>query len=132
MEFYFPDQHSDIRRLPPEQVRILDLQAEPYPDGQRVHVNLEITPFEKRPHLEVSLNDAQGNEVGSVGIVEPMSWRLEFTMHIRGDPNAGLYTLLVRLYYPEMDLEGLEVDTSVNDQQDTDQCRLTFEIPPTM
>lgn len=132
MEFYFPDQHPDIRRLPPEQVRILDLQAEPYPDGQRVHVNLEITPFEKRPHLEVTLSDAQGNEVGSVSIVEPMSWRLEFTMHIRGYPNAGLYTLLVRLYYPEMDLEGLEVDTSVNDQQDTDQCRLTFEIPPTM
>jgi hypothetical protein len=65
-----------------------------------LRVNIEITPFQKRPYIEVILNDSAGAEVASTSIVEPMSWKLEFTMHIRGELNNP-YTLNARLYYPD-------------------------------
>ena len=33
-------------------------------------------------------------------IVEPMGWKLEFTMHIRGELNNP-YTLEAKLFYPD-------------------------------
>jgi hypothetical protein len=46
MDFFFPDDLTP--RLPPEETHILDLRAEPYPDRGRVHVNMEIMPFQTR------------------------------------------------------------------------------------
>ncbi|MGE5774588.1 MAG: hypothetical protein ACM33V_00115 [Chloroflexota bacterium] len=86
--------------MTPEETRITSLSAEPYPDGYRLRVNLEMTPFQKRPYLEVILKDASGDEVASSSIVEPMSWKIEFTMHIRGDLNNP-YTLEASLFYPD-------------------------------
>ena len=65
-----------------------------------MRVNVEVTPFQKRPYIEVILQDANGDEVASTSIVEPLSWKLEFTMHIRGQLKNP-YTLNARLYYPE-------------------------------
>jgi hypothetical protein len=65
-----------------------------------LRVNIEITPFQKRPYIEVVLNDSAGDEVASTSIVEPLAWKLEFTMHIRGELNNP-YTVSARLYYPE-------------------------------
>jgi len=98
MEFFFPE--DNLTRAVPEETRINSLTAQPYPDGRRLRVNLEITPFQQRPYIEVILNDANGHESASASLVEPMSWKLEFTMHIRGELNNP-YTLLARLYYPE-------------------------------
>ena len=98
MDFFFPE--DNLNRMTPEETRITDLSAEPYPDGYRVRVNVQITPFQKRPHIEVTLKDATGNEIASTSIVEPMSWKLEFTMHIRGELNNP-YTLDAKLYYPD-------------------------------
>ncbi len=130
MEFFLPDQQDpNLKRLPPEQVRILALQAEPYPDGRRVRVTLEITPFETRPHLEVTLRDPQGAEVSTVSLVEPMSWSLEFTMHLRGAQAVGEYTLLARLFYPPpLDLEHPRPITL--DAPDTDRREITIHIAP--
>ena len=71
-----------------------------YPDGYRVRVNIEVTPFQKRPHVEVTLTDSIGDEIASTTIVEPLSWKLEFTMHIRGELNNP-YTLEAKLFYPD-------------------------------
>ena len=86
--------------MTPEETRITSLTAEPYPDGYRLHVNIEMTPFQKRPHLEVILKDASDDEVASSSIVEPMSWKIEFTMHIRGELKNP-YTLEAGLFYPD-------------------------------
>lgn len=100
MEFFFPDDLAP--RAVPEETRILVLHAEPYPDRWRVHVNLEMTPFQTRPHVDVTLTDSDGLEVATTSLVEPMSWKLEFTLHVRGkeDP-AGSYHLTACLYYPD-------------------------------
>ena len=98
MEFFFPE--DNLTRAVPEETKIAALSAQPYPDGRRLHVNLEVTPFQKRPYIEVTLQNADGDEVASTNIVEPMSWKLEFTMHLRGELK-NLYTLNARLYYPD-------------------------------
>ncbi len=100
MDFFFPD--DLLSRAAPEETRITDLRAEPYPDRGRVRVNIEITPFQTRPHVDVTLTDLDGIEVAATSLVEPMSWKLEFTLHVRGkaDP-AGGYRLEARLYYPD-------------------------------
>lgn len=98
MDFFFPE--DNLNRMTPEETRIKTLSAEPYPDGYRLHVNIEITPFQKRPHVEVLLSDADGKEIGSTTLIEPMSWKIEFTMHIRGELNNP-YTVEAKLFYPD-------------------------------
>ena len=99
MEFFFPE--DNLQRTPPEETEILFLTAEPYPDGQRVRVNIEMSPFAKRPHLEVTLTDSQGQTVSTASFVEPMNWKLEFTLHIRTQPAEGDLALETRLFYPD-------------------------------
>ena len=98
MEFFFPEDNLD--RMTPEETRITSLSAEPYPDGCRLHVNIEMTPFQQRPHIDVTLKDGNGNEDQTTNIVEPMSWKIEFTMHIRGEL-TNPYTLSAKLFYPD-------------------------------
>jgi len=98
MDFFFPE--DNLNRMTPAETSITSLSAKPYPDGYRLHVNIEMTPFQTRPHLEVLLNDADGNEIASTTIVEPLNWKIEFTMHIRGELNNP-YTLSAKLYYPD-------------------------------
>ena len=100
MDFFFPDDLTP--RLSPEETRITDLRAEPYPDRGRVRVNMEITPFQTRPHVDIVMTDSDGNEVVATSFVEPMTWKLEFTLHVRGEADpAGGYRLEARLYYPD-------------------------------
>lgn len=101
MEFILPqfDQGAP-KRATPQETEITRLAVTPYEDGYRIRVNLEITPFEERPSIELTLNDAQGEEVASTSILEPMGWKLEFTLHIRGEL-CNPYTLSARLYYPD-------------------------------
>lgn len=98
MDFFFPE--DDLQRMTPEETHITSLTAEPYPDGERVRVNLEITPFQTRPYIEILMTDAGGSEVATASIVEPMAWKLEFTMHLRGAKN-GPFIVEAKLFYPE-------------------------------
>jgi hypothetical protein len=103
MDFYLSQANSDgdaSNRAAPEETKILQLSAQPYPDGYRLRVDMEMTPFQKRPCIEVTLSDAEGEEVASTNIVEPLGWKLEFTMHIRGELHNP-YTLNARLYYSD-------------------------------
>ena len=98
MDFFFPE--DNLQRMTPEETHITSLSAEPYPDGYRLRVNIEVTPFQKRPYLEVTLSDADGEEIASSSIVEPLTWKLEFTMHIRGELKNP-YTIEAKLFYPD-------------------------------
>ncbi|MCJ7432661.1 MAG: hypothetical protein MUO77_04160, partial [Anaerolineales bacterium] len=61
------------------------------------------TPFQKRPCIEVVLFNGDGDEVASTSIVEPVSWKLEFTMHLRGEQreHRNPYTAEAKLFYPD-------------------------------
>lgn len=88
-------------RATPEETSILSMGAKPYSDGYRLRVHIEITPFQKQPYVEILLINAEGEEVASTNIIEPMGWKLEFTMHLREEELKNPYTLQATLYYPD-------------------------------
>ena len=98
MDFFFPE--DNLNRTTPEETHITSLSAEPYPDGYRLHVFIEMTAFQTRPHIDVKLTDCDGDEVSSTSIVEPLNFKVTFTMHIRGELKNP-YTLEARLFYPD-------------------------------
>jgi len=123
MDFFFPE--DNLNRMTPEETHITALSAKPYSDGYRLLVNIEMTPFQTRPHLEVLLNDADGNEIASTTVVEPLNWKIEFTMHIRGELNNP-YTLSAKLYYPDGPSKEPQTFTfDVTPPQPTDQTAST-------
>lgn len=101
--------------LPPQEVRILALRAEPWPeDSRRVRIHLDVTPFIERPNLEISIQDHDGHEVSSISIIESIETNITFTMHIRSPEVSGVYTLAAGIYYP--------------DHGTVDQNSISFEI----
>lgn len=108
MEFFFDDPNET--RLPPEDVRIRDLRCEPWPDGRRIKVNLEVDPTQQRPSVELTILNPQGAVSTSTSILESMSRKMEVNMHLRGDIGAGYYSLQAMLFFaslPEAESETL-------------------------
>jgi hypothetical protein len=89
--------------LPPKEVRILDLRAEPWPDEtRRVRIHLETTPFLERPYMEINITDARDEVVSNIHIIESIDDKMTFTMHIRGTDLGGTFTLTAAISYPEI------------------------------
>jgi hypothetical protein len=87
--------------LPPKEVRITELSAEPWPDGHRVRVNLVLTPFLERPNIEVIITGEDQLEAAAIHIIETIDERMNFTMHLRSKEPRGTYTLTASLNYPD-------------------------------
>jgi hypothetical protein len=104
--FFFPELNpaeQGIVPVPPEEMRFLELRAEPVIDDGplRLRVYVEVTAFQKRPYIEVALLDANGDELASASVIEPMQRKNVFTMHIRSGQKSGKFSLHARMYYPE-------------------------------
>jgi hypothetical protein len=130
MDIFFQDP-SEVP-LPPEEVRIRSLRAEPWPDGQRVRVSFEVDPFQKRPNAEIRITDQQDRELASVSVIETMVRKMEFTMHLRGgSQKEGEYHLAATLYYAK----PIEVENQENQEEPpaqeievVDRASTTFRI----
>ena len=103
--------------LPPSEVRILALSAEPWPDGRRLSVAIETAPFQQRPNLHIGVYDSDGQEVASAGAMQIRERQIELTIHLRRDETKGQYQVSAYLAYADPGL-GL-----------VDQAQTTFEIP---
>jgi hypothetical protein len=99
MDIFFQDP-SEVP-LPPAEVRIRELKAEPWPDGRRVRVYFEVDPYQRRPNADLTIHDAGGREIAAVSIIEPMDRKMELTMHLRGSRPEGALTLRAVLFYSE-------------------------------
>jgi hypothetical protein len=133
MDLFFADP-SEVP-LPPAEVRIQALKVDPYPDGRRLRVLLELDPFQKRPNADLILLDADGDELSSVYIIQSMTRRMELVMHLRR-PASGLLTLQVELYYGSLPepVTGEAGPASAAgpfeiERQVVDTRQVTFEIP---
>jgi hypothetical protein len=103
MDIFFHDP-SDVP-LPPDEVRIRSFQAAVWPDNRRVRIKLELTPFQRRPHGEVTIKDQDGGEVASFSIVEAITPRLDFTVHLRSGRTSGRFTASAVIFYLEEEQE---------------------------
>jgi len=88
--------------LPPEKVRFRELRVEAWPEGDKIRVHLQITPFTKPPDLEAILFDSSGNELSSVNVIENIDFNLVFTMHIRYPSTDHKYTLTGKISYEDI------------------------------
>lgn len=99
MDIFFSD--PTAIPLPPDEVRVKELRAEPWPDKRRVRVYLEITPFQQRPNGNITIIDAAGEEVASVSFIETIDPKMEFTIHLRRQETSGEYSVSATLFYEE-------------------------------
>jgi hypothetical protein len=128
MDLFFQDP-SEIP-LSPEEVRFLALRGEPYPDGKRVRVYVELKPFQKRPSLELTIFNADGRQVAQARVIESMIRKLEMTLHLRESQPGGVYTIQALLYY-EAPLEAEEVPAAkqLPPPLNVDCCQASFILP---
>ena len=131
MEIFFND--PEDLPVPPEEVRIRELTAKAYPDGRRVRVYLEITPFQQAPDAEVNILNADDLLMASVSVIETMDPKMEMTLHLPASTPPGVYRLLTKVFYradieePENDEEPVE-HLSLPEIQVVDQSETPFEI----
>lgn len=134
MDIFLQDPSAIPR--PPEEVRIIALKATPWPDGRRVRVSLEITPFQQKPNGELVIIDQGGEEVASLAIIETITPRMEFTIHLKREKPSGVYTALATIYYlpagPDLQAPPLKQNQEVELSTEhlvVDRREVEFEIP---
>jgi hypothetical protein len=100
MDIFFNDP-NDVP-LTPDQIKVRELEAAPNEDGSRVLVRFEITPFQQRPNIEISVLNTAGREVASLSVVEAIENRMDFTLHMRQPQPPGSYTLSMQVFYTDL------------------------------
>ena len=110
MQFFLDD--PEVNRLPPVETHLTDLHAEWASNSHLLRVTLDLTPFQRPPYVEIELTDGSGQVIASTSIIEPVVWKLELNLHMRGNfpDNVNIngsssqpeYTLLAILSYPEL------------------------------
>lgn len=129
MDLFFLD--PDEVPLPPNEVRIRELNAEPWPDGKRVRISIEVDPFQKRPNIDILITNQLGKPVAVASIIESMTKKMEITMHLRGAPLAGHYHVRAELYYQQKaESESLEATPPIITQVDLAETIFTIENRP--
>ena len=128
MEIFFQD--PDDVPVGPEEVRIRKLTATPYPDGRRVRVYLEITPFLQKPDAEMRIMSLDRQEMAHVSIIETIDPKMELTLHMPASTTPGKYYLEAMVFYrpPEAETEAA-VPPAAADRTVVDQSQLEFHIP---
>ena len=81
------------------EVRINQLGLFIYPDGRRLAVGFDITPFLERPSIEVNIYNSRGESAGSLNVIETLETNFNLTMHLRDRAPTELYTIEAELYY---------------------------------
>jgi hypothetical protein len=109
MDIFFQDP-SDIP-LPPEEIRIRELRAEPLPDQRRVRLFIEITPFQKKPNLDIKILTTPGEEAASLSIIEAIDRKMEFTVHIKRVSPSGEYIASLEVYYFEGEFSTIDPES---------------------
>ena len=92
---------SDLPR-PPEEVQIRAIDIDPYPDGQRLRVLIELTPFLESPDLSVRVLNNQGKEAADLSIVGAHQQSLGLTIHLRGPYSQDPYTIDATVLYEDL------------------------------
>ena len=128
MDIFFQDPNET--RLPPEEVRLRTVRITPQPGGERVKIYLELTPFMKRPNLNVIIRDASGEECAHTSILETMLPKMEFTLHLRNPRGGSEYSVETVLYYQQMPAPSeTPVELPLPEPQIVDRHKATFLLP---
>ncbi len=121
--------------VPPDEVRVRTLTAAPRRDGKRIDVHAALTPFQKRPNIEVAITNAAGDEVAAINVVEAIDPNMDFTMHMREQHSGGHYIVKMRVFYANIEEHQAAVgEASAGEilrkaKEIIDQRQVEFDIP---
>lgn len=119
------------KRLPPEEVRLTRVEARPQPNARLVKIHLELTPFIKRPNIELTITSDEGKEVGHTSILETMLNILELTMHLRRVEAGQVLTMQTTVYYQKLpEPTDRPVDIPLPEPMVVDRDTTTFTFTP--
>ena len=118
---------SDETPLPPEEVRIRILDAVLRPDGRRLDVRTEITPFLKRPNFEIIVSNESGQVSANLSVVEAVETSMEFTMHLHEKEPAGTYLLEMQLFYSDLEANEPSEDEEIPSAEILKKSKLTVD-----
>ncbi len=128
----------DEAPVPPDEVRIRELAAAPRPDGGRIKVHFALTPFQKRPNVEASIFNGNGDEVSNLSVVEAIDPAMDFVMHLREAHPKGSYRLELQVFYADVEAqvpaEGDQPSAGAilnKARKVVDQRHVDFEVPST-
>ena len=125
MDIFFTD--PNVVRMPPEEVRLRDVQITPQPESGRVKVYLELTPFQKRPNISVSITSSTGKEAARTTILETMLTKLELTIHLREPEPGSEYSVETSVYYQKLPQPSEEeVEVQLPEPMIVDRQKTTF------
>lgn len=113
MDIHFVDPSE--APVPPEEVRIREIQIQPAQGGKILAVEIQLTPFQERPSLEVEVFDQDDTLVANTSIIEAVSPRMEFNLHLRASNGDGRHRMRVEVGYPEdepVDVKDVNFDMS--------------------
>lgn len=91
--------------LPPEDVRVTGLRAEPLDAGERIRVYLDLTPFRQPPDVFITLSDLTGTEIAHAHLIGVVNTRLTIVMHLRNAGNQR-YILTALVNYPQQGISN--------------------------
>ena len=116
---------------PQDDIKILALDAEPYPDGRRVRVKLVLSPFLQGPNGEISLTNQDDELLTTINIVNIFIPENEFTLHIPEIKSLpGSYTVNVEVFYIEEEEIEQDGETQFNMKKSlVDSTSTLFSIP---
>jgi hypothetical protein len=100
MSIFFQDPNEV--RFPPLEVRLKEVHISPLLDGGRVKISIVVTPFQKRPNIDVVITNSAGKEVAHTSILEIMQNKLDITMHPPKLEPDSFYTVETIVYYQEL------------------------------
>jgi len=106
---FFDDPEKSPRSR--EDVRINQLGLYVYPDGRRLAVGFDITPFIERPSIDVNLYNDRGEPAGSLTVIEADETNFTLTMHLRDRSPTARYLLQAELYYQSPEQGRTAVDS---------------------
>jgi hypothetical protein len=125
LDIFFND--PNVVRLPPEEVHLREVRIMVQADTGRVKIHLELTPFQKRPNITVSITSASGKEAARATILETMLTRLELTMHLREPDPGSEYSVETTVFYQKIPQPGEEeVEIQLPEPMTVDQRKTTF------
>jgi hypothetical protein len=93
-----------------DKVRFNQLGLFVYEDGRRIAVGFDITPFQERPSIEISVINGAGIEAASLSVIEAIEPQFNLTMHLRDTKSINPYTIEAILYYRSLDNDRAVVD----------------------
>lgn len=122
--------------VPPENMEIRSLTANPYPDGKRVSVVFEISPFQQRPNIEITITNQEDHLVASLSVVEAIENKMNFTLHLREPEPSSNYKVNMELFYTDLtsmddDADQLIKDVIIENKKNIVSSQTAFQIVST-